>query len=133
MEDCNLVINKCSRVRDKWDTLGTYLDVGRPSISSIKEDNSTAHSRLADLITVWIRREKEEDHPSWRNLCEALEKIDRGLAMDIAKEHQCNHAECEGTFKCREAHMWDVWDGSSSHLYTHSFMKAVTAATKLYT
>lgn len=83
----------------KWDTLGTHLNISRSTIASVKEDNSDSDKRLASLIVKWIKREKKEDHPSWRNLCRALENIDRGLAEDIAKEHHCTHAECKGTMK----------------------------------
>ena len=76
------------------------------TISAIKDDNNDSSRRLAAMIGAWLRREKPNQQPSWRKLCEVLESMDRGLAEQIAKEHQCRHAGCGGTggtvsFNCR--------------------------------
>ena len=49
-----------------------------------------------DLISTWVKRQRKEDRPSWRKLCEALKHIDEILAEKIAGEHQCSHGDCKG-------------------------------------
>ena len=49
------------------------------------------------LISTWVKRERKENRPSWRKLCEALENFVEGeLAEKIAGEHQCSHGDCKG-------------------------------------
>ena len=96
IDDCNKLIIACLPIQANWEELGTHLNVTRGSIQTVREDNSDSTKRLAALITIWLKRERREDHPSWRNLCEAMVHIDRALAEQIAGEHQCSHGDCRG-------------------------------------
>ena len=74
----------------RWHELGTYLDVSKASLDAIDAGHTVGDmfGKLTDVISKWIRREKESHRPSWRVLCEALEGMgERGLAETIAQKY----------------------------------------------
>ena len=95
-DDINKVTIACKPIQGEWDQLGQYLNVSPGAKKTIKADNGESAGRLMGLISTWIKRERKDDRPSWRKLCEALENINRPLAEKIAGEHQCSHGDCKG-------------------------------------
>ena len=50
---------------------------------------------LSVLISTWLKRAKgdvkEDVHPTWKSLCEALSYINGPLAETIARHHECGY------------------------------------------
>ena len=83
----------CQTVKADWKKLGVFLNINKSTVQAIDVNcGADVFDKLTDLISKWIRREKESHRPSWRVLCEALEDMgERGLAETIAQKHPSSH------------------------------------------
>ena len=85
---------ECRPLMVDWHDLGVALNISKASLDAIDAGQTVGDmfGKLTDVISKWIRREKESHRPSWRVLCEALEDMgERGLAETIAQKHPSSH------------------------------------------
>ena len=75
----------------QWDTLGLNLGLSPSSLEVIEEDYRFAHERLKAVLLRWLRRKynlEKYNLPSWIGLADAVEPINRALAITIKEQHQ---------------------------------------------
>ena len=74
----------------QWKGLGLNLGISPSSLEVIEEDYSRASERLHEVLLRWLRRNYNLDKykpPSWRQLVDAVEPINRALAIAIKERY----------------------------------------------
>ena len=73
-----------------WKDLGLNLGLSPPRLEVIEEDYTLASKRLDAVLFYWLRKNYNVDRyglPSWSRLAQAVEPIDRALAINIRERH----------------------------------------------
>ena len=72
---------------DGWCKLGLKLGLRDRTLNIIKSDNSESEDRLRECISKWLKRVDDVDEcggANWKTLCDAVEKIEPGVATSIS-------------------------------------------------
>ena len=73
----------------KWDNLGLNLGLSADRLEVIKQDAGLTEGRLQAVLSDWLRRNYNVQRyglPSWMALANAVQPIDRALAMKIKED-----------------------------------------------
>ena len=74
----------------QWKELGLNLGLSPSSLEVIEEDYGRANERLEAVLLLWLRRNYNLDKfkpPSWSQLADAVEPINRALSIAIKERH----------------------------------------------
>ena len=82
------LIDELKTVND-WYTLGIYLGLSIPILKKVKEDNTTADTRLSDMLHRWLQ---SDSRGTWEDVVSALRKMDENCVADHIKETYCGEA-----------------------------------------
>ena len=96
-DDHNDVYLECQDLSANWEDIAINLRIKKSIIDTIKVDDNTAKQRLSASIDSWLKRQSpNQSLPTWRVLCNAINKINKGAAENIAENHQCDCEKCKG-------------------------------------
>ena len=74
----------------QWRDLGVNLGLSIESLEQIKLDQMTCREQLREVLVLWLKQYYSVDKyglPSWSQLSDAVEPIDRALATTIKERH----------------------------------------------
>ena len=95
--DYHNVHNSVQSLSADWRKIGVGLGITFNRLRAIESNRKEVDEMLMDMIAAWLEIESEtQPEPTWRKLCEAVGKINRGRAEVIAQEHQCDCSDCLG-------------------------------------
>ena len=91
-EDWNVVIKECSILASKWEQLGGYLSLRFSLMNQIKHNSpGDNHQCLNEALMMWITQNYNTERfgvPSWRNLLDAMARVDSVSFKHLAAKHQ---------------------------------------------
>ena len=95
--DYHNVFDSVRSLSADWRKIGVGLGITFNRLRAIESNRKEVDEMLLDMIATWLERDSEtQPEPTWRKLCEAVGKINRGRAKVIAQEHQCDCSDCLG-------------------------------------
>ena len=95
--DYHNVLSSVQSLSADWRKIGVGLGITFNSLRAIESNRKEVDEMLMDMIAAWLEIDSEtQPEPTWRKLCEAVRKINRRRAEEIAQEHQCDCSDCLG-------------------------------------
>ena len=89
-----------------WDELGVELHLRYDDIKVITRNNhGNSKACLTEAMSLWLNETYNHARfgvPSWRTLVTAVQKMDMGLANEIADKHRGTTYSAWGVFQDRE-------------------------------
>ena len=96
--DYHNVLSSVQSLSADWRKVGVGLGITFDRLGAIESSRKPdVGEMLMDMIAAWLKIDSEtQPEPTWRKLCEAVGKINRSRAKEIAQEHQCDCSNCLG-------------------------------------